>query len=148
MRRGAIIISMVVSAAAAGWFAGASRAARAGEERPAPLDTRVFEIRTYTTHPGKLAALHARFRDHTCMLFAKHGIKNIAYWTPADGPEAENTLIYAVAHDSREAAAKSWAAFRDDPEWKKVYADSHKDGPIVAKVESKYLRAVDYSPIR
>ena len=24
----------------------------------------VFEIRTYTAEPGKLGALHARFRDH------------------------------------------------------------------------------------
>jgi hypothetical protein len=27
--------------------------------------TRVFELRTYTAKPGKMKALHARFKDHT-----------------------------------------------------------------------------------
>jgi hypothetical protein len=35
---------------------------------------RVFELRTYTTTPGNLGALHSRFRDHTVSLFAKHGM--------------------------------------------------------------------------
>jgi hypothetical protein len=30
------------------------------------VDTRVFELRTYYAAPGKMEALHARFRDHTC----------------------------------------------------------------------------------
>ena len=32
------------------------------------VDTRVFELRTYYAAPGKMEALHARFRDHTCKL--------------------------------------------------------------------------------
>ena len=36
------------------------------------MDTRVFELRTYTAMPGKIDALHARFRDHTVKLFEKH----------------------------------------------------------------------------
>ncbi len=35
---------------------------------PKPADTRVFEMRTYYAHPGKMKDLHARFRDHTCKL--------------------------------------------------------------------------------
>jgi hypothetical protein len=27
---------------------------------------RIFEMRTYYAEPGKMDALHARFRDHTC----------------------------------------------------------------------------------
>ena len=37
-----------------------------GDEKPATA--KIFELRTYKTHPGKLTALHARFRDHTCKL--------------------------------------------------------------------------------
>jgi hypothetical protein len=33
------------------------------------VDGRVFELRTYYAAPGKMDALHARFRDHTCKLF-------------------------------------------------------------------------------
>ena len=29
----------------------------------------VFELRTYTTHPGRLDALNARFRNHTTRIF-------------------------------------------------------------------------------
>jgi NIPSNAP len=109
---------------------------------------RVFEMRTYTTHPGKLDALNARFRDHTTKIFKKHGMENIGYWVPQDEPRHSNTLIYIVAHKSREAAKNSWDAFRADPEWKKVAADSEVNGKIVAKVESVYMDPVDYSLIK
>ena len=109
---------------------------------------RIFEIRTYTAHEGKLDALNARFRDHTTKLFEKHGMQNIGYWTPTDGAQSKNTLIYVLAHNSREAAEKSWAAFRADPDWLKVRKASEANGPIVAKVESVFLDATDYSPIK
>jgi hypothetical protein len=32
---------------------------------------RVFELRTYHAAPGKMKALHARFRDHTCRQFPR-----------------------------------------------------------------------------
>src|SRR5882724_12623219 len=70
-------------------------------------DSRCFELRTYYAAPGKLEELNARFRDHTNKLFVKHGMELIGYWTPADGEKAKNTLIYILAHASRDAAAKS-----------------------------------------
>ena len=109
---------------------------------------RVFEIRTYTSHEGKLEDLNARFRNHTLRLFEKHGMVNIGYWTPADGPLAKNTLIYVVAHKSREAAKKSWDAFRADPEWVKARDASEVAGKIVLKVESVFLDPTDYSPVK
>ncbi len=109
---------------------------------------RFFELRIYTTHEGKLEALHKRFREHTNRLFQKHGMELVGYWTPIDGPESKNTLIYVLAYESREAREKAWADFKADPEWIKVYEESHQDGPIVSKVESKYMDSTDYSPIR
>lgn len=106
-------------------------------------DTTVYELRTYTTHPGRLPALHKRFRDHTVKLFKKHGMTNVMYWTPVD---KEDTLVYVLKHDSPEAAKKSWDGFRNDPEWQKVFKESHKDGKIVMKVESVFLKTTDYSP--
>jgi hypothetical protein len=82
-------------------------------------DTRVYEMRIYTTNEGKMPDLLKRFRDHSCGLLEKHGIQNIGYWTPiqkADG--ADDTLIYIVAHKSREDAKASWTAFGLDPQWK------------------------------
>src|SRR4249920_2224276 len=77
----------------------------------------VYELRVYHTFEGKLPDLLKRFREHTTKLFERHGMKNVAYWVPADEPAKSNTLIYVLAHASREAAAASWKAFQADPEW-------------------------------
>src|SRR5712692_1961297 len=109
---------------------------------------RVFELRTYHTLPGRLPALQARFRDHTTKIFAKHGMTNIGYWTPQDAPASENTLIYIIAHESRESAKKSWDAFRADPEWQQVQKASEADGKIVEKLEFVFMDPTDYSPVK
>ena len=111
-------------------------------------DHRVFELRTYTTPEGKLGNLHARFRDHTRRIFEKHGMTSIGYWVPQDAPLHDNTLIYIIAHPSREAAKKNWADFAADPEWKKVSEESQRDGRIVSKVESVFMDPADYSAIK
>jgi len=114
----------------------------------APQPARVFEIRTYHTFPGRLDALHKRFREHTRTMFEKHGMTNVAYWTFEDSPAKENTLIYVISHTSREQAKKNWAEFSADPEWQKISADSQVDGRIVEKVESVFVDATDYSPLK
>jgi hypothetical protein len=113
----------------------------------AAADDRVFEMRTYYAHPGKMAALHARFRDHTCKLFEKHGMTVIGFWSPLDKKESEEVMVYLLAYPSKEAADKAWKAFRDDPEWKAAKEASEKDGPLVQKVESKFLTPTDYSKL-
>ena len=109
---------------------------------------RVFEIRTYTTFDGKLDALQKRFREHTIEIFNRHGMTSIGYWVPQDPPRSQNTLIYILAHPSREAAKLHWDEFRNDPEWKKVAAESEANGKIVSKVESVFADAADYSPLK
>lgn len=109
---------------------------------------RVFELRTYTAHPGKFEAMKARFRQHILPLFKKHKLELIGFWTYADPPGSENTLVYVLAHPSREAAAANWKAFIADPERLKAWAETEKDGPINLKVESVYLNAFDASPIK
>ena len=109
---------------------------------------RVFELRTYTTKPGRLDALHARFADHTIALFERHNMTNIGYFVPQDAPHAENTLIYVLAHDSREAAKASWAGFVADPDWLTAREESISDGPIIEKLESVFMDATDYSMMK
>jgi hypothetical protein len=109
---------------------------------------RFFEMRTYYAAEGKLDALNARFRDHTNKLFVKHGMTLVGYWTPTDGPEAKNTLVYILAYPSREAREASWKAFAADPDWKAAKDASEKNGKLVDKVESKFLAPTDYSPIK
>src|SRR5512145_2405171 len=79
-------------------------------------DSRCFELRTYYAAPGKLEALNARFRDHTCALFKKHGMEIVGFWMPTDKEQgAEIKLVYILAHKSREAAKQSWKDFGNDP---------------------------------
>lgn len=111
-------------------------------------DDGIYELRVYTCEPGKLEALHARFREHTLGLFAKHGMENVAYWTPTVAPLSENTLVYLLKHGSRDEAKASWDAFRNDPEWQAVAKASREtDGKILSQPpESTYLALTDYSP--
>lgn len=112
-------------------------------------DSRCFELRTYHAAPGKFEAMHARFRDHTCALFKKHGMELVGFWVPTDKDKgADSTLIYIVAHKSREEAKKSWAAFVNDSEWKKARDESEVGGKLVDKAESVFLSATDYSPMK
>ena len=135
-----LAVGLVLGAGLAS-FQGALRAADA----PPP---RVFEIRTYHTLPGRLEALHKRFRDHTRRVFEKHGMTNVGYWVPQDSPAHDDTLIYIISHASREQAKANWAAFVADPEWQKIADDSQKDGKIIERIESVFVDATDYSPIR
>src|SRR3977135_192124 len=70
--------------------------------------TGVYELRVYHAAHGKLGDRESRFREHTMKIFERHGMKNVAYWTPLDEPEKSNTLIYILAHHNREAAKASW----------------------------------------
>lgn len=122
-------------------------ASQQGNSNPAPAAAGVYELRVYHAAPGKLDALLARFREHTIKLFDRHGMKSVAYWIPLDEPEKSKTLIYILQHPSREAAAANWKSFGDDPEWKRVAAQSEANGKLVEKVDSTFLTLTDFSPL-
>jgi uncharacterized protein (DUF1330 family) len=110
-------------------------------------DSPVYELRIYTCQEGKLDALLARFRDHTCKLFEKHGMKNVGYWVPVDEENgSKTTLIYILEHKSRDAAKASFKAFGADPEWQAAAKASEANGKIVAKIESIFMTTTEYSP--
>jgi hypothetical protein len=106
---------------------------------------KVYELRIYHVVPGKLESLVARFRDYTDKLFAKHGMKSLAYWTALDEPAKSSTFFYILEHPSREAASANWKTFQDDPEWKTVRAKSEEKGKLVEKIDSTFLTLTDFS---
>jgi hypothetical protein len=139
-------ICVATALLAAGYVAGrltpepVAEAAQAG---------RVFEMRTYTANEGKLPALEARFRDHTIGIFNKYDMTSVGYWIPQDGPTSTTTLVYILAHPSREAAKANWAKFSADADWRKARTESEAAGAILAKPpEAVFLKATDYSPIK
>ncbi|MBM3980929.1 MAG: NIPSNAP family protein [Planctomycetes bacterium] len=126
-------------------FAVAALFGSAPVARAAEKDALVYEMRTYYPAKGKMDALHARFKNHTLKLFEKHGITNVAYFTPLADKDAK--LVFFLSYPSKAAREKSWKAFLDDPDWKKAYADSEKDGKLVEKVEQRFLTTTEYSPL-
>jgi hypothetical protein len=108
---------------------------------------RIFELRTYYMHPGRVDAINARFRDHTRALFESHGMTNVAYWFTVE-QDGQSKLVYILAHRSEQQAKDSWSKFRDDPEWKKVKERSELDGPIVERIETVYLKTLPFSPLQ
>jgi hypothetical protein len=126
-------------------------AAEAAPPPPASLapESRCFELRTYTAAPGKLEALHARFRDHTNALFKKHGMTLVGYWVPRDKDKgADNTLVYILAYPDCAAREKAWEAFRTDPDWIRARDASEAAGKLVEKADSVLMTATDYSPMK
>jgi hypothetical protein len=126
------------------------------EFKPAAVGGRAFELRVYTATKGNLDKLHARFREHTCKLFERHGMTNVAYFAVADATpsgkkqdRAADTLVYLLAHKSEEAGKASFAAFRQDPDWLAAKGASEKNGSLTTTpdgVKSTYMKATDYSP--
>jgi len=109
--------------------------------------TRVYEMRTYTCFEGKLPDLLKRFREHTIEIFNRHHMESVGYWIPQDD-RSKTTLIYILAHPSREAARSNWREFSNDPEWKKVSADSEANGKIVQHVDSVFMDPTDFSKLK
>ena len=141
IRRYEVVLGMVVVA----FVAGASV-----DEVPAveTQSSQVYELRIYTTAENRLGALLQRFGGGELDLFHKHGMQSVGYWVPDDAPTSANTMIYMLAHESREAAAESWQGFLDDPAWKTMYAESIADGPIVTDIESTFMNPTDFSPVQ
>ena len=137
---GIVVLSFLAGAFAVASVTRASGGPAAG--------SRVYELRVYHTLQGRLPALEWNFRDHNVAYLKKHGIESVGYWTPQDSPASENTLIFIVAHDSREAAEQHWNEFRSDPEWKKLAQASLAGGEIVEKIDSTFLTPTDFSPMK
>ncbi len=136
-----VIVAIAVSVVAfsAGFSMGQDKKSSSG----------IYELRTYTTLPGRLPALHTRFAEHTLKLFEKHGMKNEMYWVPLEEARRDNTLIYVLRHESQEAADRSWKAFQADPEWIKAREASEADGKILAKPpERTFMKLTTYSPVK
>lgn len=123
------------------------------ERRPVP-QRGISNRANPSTRQAKRSALTRRIRDHTLKLFEKHGMQNIMYWLPDEGePEALQKLVYLLAHDSQEAAKKSFEAFRSDPDWlaAKKASEDQAGGSLTNPeqgVVSEWLAPTGYSPLK
>src|SRR5690606_41216656 len=107
----------------------------------------LHELRVYNCVPGRLPALLKRFEDVTLKLWEKHGIRPAGFWTVEIG-ESNNDLIYLLAWESLAEREPRWARFMADPEWLSAWAESERDGPIVASIRSTILRPTAFSSMK
>ena len=107
----------------------------------------VYELRLYHVNPGKMDALRARFGDHTDAIFKRHNMKSIGYWLPEDAPSSQNLFVYIREDPSRQEAEKNWTAFHDDPDWKKVKAESEANGALVDHIDNYFMDPTSYSAL-
>lgn len=107
----------------------------------------IYELRTYTAMPGRMADLNRRFADITLGYFDKHGIKVVGFWTNELGGSSDQ-LIYMLAYDSLADREQKWRTFGADSERVAQFAETEKNGPLVARLTAQILRPTAYSPMR
>ena len=107
----------------------------------------LYELRTYKAAPGLLGALHARFRDHTVDLFKRHGIDDFVYWTHLVGGHNDE-LVYFCRFDDATHRAAAWKSFATDPDWQKVFKESHEKAgrPLTEWIDNRFLAPTDFHP--
>ena len=120
---------------------------------PPPAETgrapRLFELRIYESHNSRAGRDKiAMFDQAETAIFRRCGLLPVFFGEALIGPRLPN-LTYMVAYDDWAARDKAWAAFRDDPEWKKIsQKPGWTDPEIVTNISNSLLRPAPYSPIR
>jgi hypothetical protein len=105
----------------------------------------IYEYRLYEAAPGKMPELQARFRDETHKIFARHGMKVVAYWQPMVGSVQE--LHYILAWDDLAHMEASWGAMKADPEWIEIRRRTEANGTLTADIRNQLWKLTDYSPV-
>jgi len=105
----------------------------------------LFEYRCYEVVPGKLPALHKRFETITLGYFKKYGIEVVGFWDTLVG--TSNELHYILRFDDLSHREKAWSAFAADEGRLREFAETERDGPLVARVRNQFWRPASYSPL-
>ncbi len=107
----------------------------------------IHELRIYRVVPGRMPAMLARFEKVTLALFAKHGIRQVGFWTTLVG-ESNNDLTYLLAWESMAERESKWNAFSTDPDWIAKRIESEKDGAIVQTFSNALLAPTAFSALK
>ena len=110
---------------------------------------RLFELRTYESTSEK--AHRAKVRMFAEMgeidIFKRVGLTPVFFGRTLSGPRMPN-LVYMLVHENMAGRERSWDAFRNDPEWKKLSSTAgYSDAEIVSNITTVYLRPASYSQI-
>ena len=110
---------------------------------------RLFELRTYESHNERAHRAKVRMFDEMgeIDIFRRAGLTPVFFSRTLMGARMPN-LMYMLVHENLAAREKSWNAFRDDPDWKKLSATpGFTDPEIVSNITTVLLRPAAYSQI-
>jgi len=115
----------------------------AKENRP-----RIFELRRYESHSeGALKKKVEMFNAAEIAIFRRTGLRPVFFGETLIGARQPN-LTYMLAFESMATREQSWAAFREDPQWRQLWSTPGlTDAEIVSNVTSVLLRPAPYSQI-
>jgi hypothetical protein len=108
---------------------------------------RVFELRTYESHGEKAAKKKIEMfgKGGEIAIFRKTGLTPVFFGETLAGAKMPN-LVYMVVFEDVAARERSWARFRDDPDWKALSAMPEYTA-IVSTTHSLLLRPAAFSQI-
>jgi hypothetical protein len=102
---------------------------------------RIYELRTYTSNPGKLDNLINRFRIYTQYIFVKHGMQLEGFWVPIENEEQK--IVYILSFPDQSSREISWKEMIADPEWVSIKAKSNIDGELVQVIQAMAMYPAD-----
>ncbi len=101
----------------------------------------IVDLRIYTTHPGKLAAFVALYRDHAWDLQKKYLGNCLGWYTTVEGPL--NQVVHLWGYDSQADREARRGAMAQDPAWAEYLRRSEEAGLLVSQ-ENRLLRPTDF----
>ena len=110
---------------------------------------RLFELRTYESHNERAHRMKMRMFSEMgeVDIFRRCGLTPVFFSRTLAGPRMPS-LTYMLVHENMAGREKSWDAFRNDPEWKKLSSTpGYSDAEIVSNITTVYLRPSSYSQI-
>ena len=107
----------------------------------------IYELRTYTVLPGRMAALLKRFETKAIPIWERHGVRQVGFFTTVIGPESRK-LTYILQYDSLADRETRWGAFLKDADWIAARAESEQDGQIVENIASEILMPTSFSTLK
>ena len=105
------------------------------------------EVSFITVVRDEREGLMTRIRDQLDREADQYGIQVVGFWTNELGGSSDQ-LIYILAYDSLADREKKWNAFVSDKERLAKFAETEKNGPLVARLTAQMLRPTAYSPMQ
>ncbi len=110
---------------------------------------RIVELRTYESHSlmARRKKLQMFGELGELSIFRRTGLRPVFFGNNLIGDRLPS-FTYMLTFDDMAAREKNWAAFIDDPEWKKLRATTgYTDPEIVSNITSIILRPTAYSQL-